>query len=366
MSAEQSVQLHVGDKTVPAQLLMRSPKGRNQPTLYIHNTSVLDIRTTLPNFEHCITVDRLRLYTVAASLVFCSRQYFIQQPIQMRTLLSTVPDASEILPVLLSVGYMASAARLAGGFRNIGRPLIADHNVKGMSAADYNIKEIDPFEDKSTIQFGRREVSVHANRLSLLWQTMRSKVIEHFPDIQPTAVDVQAYLLKLEDKFVSDAYHSLFIEDYKVTPELIERVKKGQWNPEQSDEHKKHLDGMAVKGYWDAFAKVKNSVEQVLQGKNSGEVLEADHLDWYLALFGPSVVAGIARQSDLAGYRTGPVFIRQSKHTPPNKEALRDMMPTLFDLLMQEKNGPVRIVLGHFMFVYIHHISMVMAVWADS
>ena len=41
-------------------------------------------------------------------------------------------------------------------------------------------------------------------------------------------------------------------------------------------------------------------------------------------------------------------------HIPPNREAVRDMMPTLFDLLAEEDNAAARIVLGHFMFVYIH------------
>ena len=30
------------------------------------------------------------------------------------------------------------------------------------------------------------------------------------------------------------------------------------------------------------------------------------------------------------------------------------MMPTLFDLLAEEENAAVRVVLGHFIFVYIH------------
>ncbi|MCO4320949.1 Fic family protein [Aliidiomarina quisquiliarum] len=51
---------------------------------------------------------------------------------------------------------------------------------------------------------------------------------------------------------------------------------------------------------------------------------------------------------------TGPVYIRQSMHTPPNQIAIRDMMPTLFDLLAAEDNPAVRVVLGHFVFVYIH------------
>ena len=42
------------------------------------------------------------------------------------------------------------------------------------------------------------------------------------------------------------------------------------------------------------------------------------------------------------------------RSTPPSKEAVRDMMPTLFDLLTEEENAAVRVVMGHFIFVYIH------------
>jgi Fic family protein len=35
-------------------------------------------------------------------------------------------------------------------------------------------------------------------------------------------------------------------------------------------------------------------------------------------------------------------------------EAVRDLMPTFFDLLEEESDPAVRVVLGHFMFVYIH------------
>jgi Fic family protein len=58
--------------------------------------------------------------------------------------------------------------------------------------------------------------------------------------------------------------------------------------------------------------------------------------------------------TDLAGYRTGPVFIRRSMHVPPPREAVRDCMPILFELLAAETEAPVRVVLGHFGFVYIH------------
>jgi Fic family protein len=41
-------------------------------------------------------------------------------------------------------------------------------------------------------------------------------------------------------------------------------------------------------------------------------------------------------------------------HTPPNIEAVRELMPALFELLQHEEEASVRVVLGHFMFVYIH------------
>jgi Fic family protein len=42
---------------------------------------------------------------------------------------------------------------------------------------------------------------------------------------------------------------------------------------------------------------------------------------------------------------------------PPSREAVRDMMPLLFELLREEQQPAVRVVLGHFIFVYIHPYS---------
>ena len=40
----------------------------------------------------------------------------------------------------------------------------------------------------------------------------------------------EAYLKDVDAIYVTDAYHSLSIERYKVTPELIERVSSGTWD----------------------------------------------------------------------------------------------------------------------------------------
>lgn len=92
----------------------------------------------------------------------------------------------------------------------------------------------------------------------------------------------------------------------------------------------------------------------ILGGRNAGAVADDDHRDWYREMFAPGVTAGLLQPGDLAGYRNGPVYIRRSMHVPPNREAVRDVMPAYFDLLREETEASVRVVLGHFIFVYIH------------
>jgi Fic family protein len=166
-------------------------------------------------------------------------------------------------------------------------------------------------------------------------------------------LDIDAYMQSVEDVYVTDAYHSLSIEGYRVSEELIVKVRDGTWNPDK-EEDEEHRDALAARGYYDAFQVVKDSVRKVLKGANAGDTADADHNKWYRELFSPSITAGILQPGDLAGYRNGPVHIRQSMHTPPPKEGVRDMMPAFFGLLREEKDPAVRVVLGHFMFVFIH------------
>ncbi len=48
LSPEQSLSLHAGNRTVPTQLLVRTPRGGNKPTPLLHGTSVFDVRNAMP------------------------------------------------------------------------------------------------------------------------------------------------------------------------------------------------------------------------------------------------------------------------------------------------------------------------------
>jgi hypothetical protein len=166
--------------------------------------------------------------------------------------------------------------------------------------------------------------------------------------------NISAYMKSVDDAYVTDAYHSLSIEGYRVSPELIERVRSNTWNPETNEQDRGQRDGMAALGYWQAYQAVQKSLGRVLNGENPGSVADEDHGTWYREMFGPSVTAGLLKPADLAGYRNGQVYIRRSMHVPLNRDAVRDVMPAFFDLLREEKEPAVRVVLGHFVFVYIH------------
>jgi Fic family protein len=161
-------------------------------------------------------------------------------------------------------------------------------------------------------------------------------------------------LKEVENSYVDDAYNSLSIEGYRVTTELINKVKSGNWNPEDSVADQEARNAMAARGYCQVFQAVKESIKTILEGKNAGEVADTDHGDWYRELFAPSVTAGILKTGDLAGYRSAQVYIKGSMHTPINSDAVRDAMPVLFDLLKEETHAGVRAVLGHFLLVFIH------------
>ncbi|AXI53062.1 MULTISPECIES: Fic family protein [Alphaproteobacteria] len=354
LSPEQSLIIHAGNTTVPAQLLVRAVKGGNSKTDLPHNTSLFETRATIASDEALEIVDNLRLFSVEDALILVPEVFFQNHPTEARTVLAMMPDASRLLGKLLDGGHTRAAGRLAGAFRSIGSEKVADEILAAMKAASHDVREINPFEQSILVPNAGRITSPHVHRIRLKWESMRDDVIDLFPKAQPITNDIDAYLKQIDEIYVTDAYHSLSIEGYRVSPELIDKVRSGTWNPETDEQDRALKDALAARGYWEAFQRVKESIRAVLEGADAGEVVERDLSDWYRNLFAPSVTAGILKASQLAGYRSSPVYIRQSQHVPMSPEAVRDCMPVFFDLLKAEDDPTVRIVLGHFIFVFIH------------
>ncbi len=354
LSPEQSLLLHAGNRTIPQQLVVRSGKGSNNIVSLPYETALLSVRSSVPAKSDQAEVDGLRVFSIAAALIAVGPGFFRSHETEARTALAQITSASEILPPLLEQGQTTIAGRLAGAFKNIKRGPVAEDIVKTMQAVGHQVRVSDPFSNELTAALPSTPTPPHVHRLRLMWMNMREAVLAHFPPESSDAVDIAAYMRSVEETYATDAYHSLSIEGYQVSKDLIERVRAGDWAPDDFGNDRNQRNAMAAKGYWQAFQRVQGSLKRVLDGENPGIVAEESLSDWYRELFAPSVTAGIVKAGDLAGYRNGPVFISQSRHVPPRGSAVKDLMPTFFQLLAEEEWAPVRVVLGHFFFVNIH------------
>jgi hypothetical protein len=356
LSPEASLQRHAGNTTIPRQLIIHTKTGSNNNLTLKFETGLFDYRSK--DFASGIDIvvkDGIRLLSLPTSLVRASPTIFEMNPIDAQIALSQISDASEILAKLLEGGNSVVAGRIAGAMRAIGRANESDRIVRTMQDAGYAVTETDPFQvpPKSLLTQSRAE-SACAIRIRLMWESMREAVISAFPPAPGLPDDIEAYIADVDDRHVEDAYHSLSIEGYRVTEELIAKIALGQWNPEGNSEDRNDRNALAAKGYHQAFLEVRNSVSQILKRAEPGDVVRHDHHDWYRKLFEPSVTSGILEAKHLAGYRSWPVFIRYARHVPPSYESMREAMPVFFDLISKEPDPAVRAVLGHFVFVYIH------------
>jgi len=355
LSPEQSLFLH-GERTViPDQLVVHSPKATNNDINLLFGTTLYDLKVAeMPASAALMVRDGLRLFSPAAALVRVPESFFQMYPVETQVVMASLADASDVLRFLLNGGHSAKAGYLAKAFRQTGRSDLADEILRAMRGAGYDVRESSPFEAKHIFARLGRPAAPIVGRMEMLWESMRGKVLAVFPKAPGLPTDKEEYLRFVNEIYRTDAYHSLSIEGYSVTPALVERVRQGGWDPEHDAGDRRNRDALAARGYWQAFQLVKKEVEKVIAGENPAALVRAVHNDWYRELFQPSVTAGLLEAGSLAGYRNIPVYLRGSRYVPPRWEAVRDGMPAFFDLLEKEPEPSVRAVLGHWLFGYIH------------
>ena len=355
LSPEQSLFLH-GERTViPDQLVVHSPKATNNDVKHLFGTTLYDLKVSEMPATTALTMrDGLRLFTPAAALVRVPESFFQLYPLEVQVAMASLADASDLLRLLLNGGHSAKAGYLAKAFRQTGRGEVADEILRAMKGAGYDVRESSPFEAGQIFHKPSRPAASIVSRVEMLWESMRGKVLAGFPKAPGLPTDKEAYLRFVDEIYRTDAYHSLSIEGYSVTPALVERVREGGWDPQHDAGDRRNRDALAARGYWQAFQLVKKEVEKVIASENPAALARAAHNDWYRELFQPCVTAGLIEPGALAGYRNIPIYLRGSRYVPPRWEAVREAMPAFFDVLEKEPEPSVRAVLGHWLFGYVH------------
>lgn len=361
LSPEASLLLHTGNTVIPKQLVVVTQTHGTDIVKLPFNTSLLIYpdpkRLPQETADSTVVLDGLRVWSVAAALCRCGPQLFKAQRREAEIALAMVRDVSSLILALTTLGNQTAAARVAGALQFVGRGTEAQVLIDALSAPGQKLYPKNPFEASSPTLVASRDKSPYVLRLRAMWRDWREVVIEHFPPAPGLPTDITEtteFLKNVDDRYASDAYNSLSIEGYDVTDELIERVARGNWNPDNDEQHKKDRDTLAARGYYQAFGAVKQTMARIFKGERVGDAVRFDHQLWYAALFGTAVSAGILAPHQIAGYRSGPIFIRYSSHTPLPRDAILDSLDELWQLIDQEPEASVRAVLGHHLFVFIH------------
>jgi len=356
LSPQSSLDIYTGETTVPKQMIILTDKNSNTTVQLPRGISILLYQDSKSIPETPNRINGLNLMPLPYAIAKASPAYYQNKSDNIPIALSLVESVSDITRVLIETGSIAAAERIAGAYLETGNSSASQTVVKDMKLAGYSVKPVNPFISiVPSIGTGRFR-SPYAPRIIAMWNNFRGPVIDMFPEpvIKIDNSDPDNVIKRIRENITEDAYHSLSIEGYRVTDDLIKRVRSGEWNPDKEISDSNLRDTLAAKGYSLAYDAVLDSVAEALKGGNPGKIFKESLPDWYRQLFYPMVQSGILRSTDLVGYRRNQVYIKDALHIPPPYESLIDAMDTLFDLLQKEESGAVRALLGHYFFVYIH------------
>lgn len=353
LSAESSLDLHVGNTVIPKQVIVMAKKGSGTPLQLPGGISLL-VYTSRKITDEKQKIRDVWGMSLPYALCKVSPVYFQISSQEAKIALCSIKSTSELLRIIVGYNFKSAAERLIGAYRHLGNNDIANEIKAGLLEVGILISEIDPFiSDMPEVPY-RQFQSPYVGRIHTMWDQYRQIIIDHFPKPPGLPDNPDVYLAQMAEKYTQDAYNSLSIEGYRVSKELIERVMNAEWSPDNNQQDRDQKDALAARGYYEAHLLVKASVEKILDGENPGVVAQIDLSRWFQKLFSPSVQSGILAPADLFGYRRHQVYIRGSRHTPPSREYLGELMEALFQRLTEEPHAGVRAILGHFIFVYIH------------
>ncbi len=353
LSAEHSLLLQAQSNVVPQQINVIVHNNVNQKIDLYENYSlfVYSTKNFIPQYLKD-SVNGVQCYSAAAALVSLAPKYYETHGNDIQIVMNKIDNPALIAQLIEH--NTQGVSRLVGAYRQVGRNDFADAILKQLKNLAYSISEVEnPFDKKIIVHLNSKKNPLYS-RVNLLWDNFRDDIIALKPDVPKLSLSEPDYLASIESIKISDAYHSLSIERYKVTPELIQKIADGSWNP-LSEEDKKHRDAMAAKGYLEAFNLVKQCANQAYLGqKKASELFIEDHQRWFYHLFMPSVEAGLLTRHDLIGYRRQLVFLSGSRHIPPHFDHILDGLDALKECLLNETDMFVSAVMAHLLVGYIH------------
>lgn len=358
LSSEASLDLLTDNNSMPDQIVVFVLGDAMWSVTELPNKMSICVTNSKTKPAGLIRFRDLNIYSLENALVNSTPVSYRNNPLSMQIALRNA-DFDALADALLSTRNAASAGRIIGAYDALEMRAESKKLNAIISGVGFEgIKIVNPF-DKPPVHFGKIvKEAASATRVRVMWQQMRCGILDSFeghnPEFDFFTRPLDKTLTMINEVYVYDAYNSLSIEGYKVTPELIERVSKGDWSPETIEQDNELKDALAARGYYDAFKKVLASITEAYNKEDLNLLIDVGITQWYTSLFSPCVRAGIISDSNLAGFRKGPIYIRKSRHVPPASGQLMDCMAALKDCIAEETSFPVKAILGHFFIGYIH------------
>ncbi len=356
LSSEASLDIHTNNNSMPAQIVV-FVKGGAENIIQLPNNMSLLITSSKSKPDDLIEYSEINVFPLEAALANSTPTSFKNNPVSMQVALRNV-DFDKLAGALLRLKNMASAGRIIGAFNALDMRAESKKLETIVTGVFGDITIVDPFVTEPVILGNKKKEAASAGRVRIMWQQMRQDIIDGFVQCEPAfdfySRPLDETLSMIAELYVRDAYNSLSIEGYRVTPELIKQVSRGDWSPDTIEHDKEIKDALAARGYFDAFNNVKASLTEAYNGEDLNYLIDVGITQWYTSLFKPCVTSGIISEFDLAGYRKGPIYIRTSRHVPPASEQLMDCMAALKECIDEEDSFVVKAILGHLFFGYIH------------
>jgi hypothetical protein len=162
-----------------------------------------------------------------------------------------------------------------------------------------------------------------------------------------------------------DAYHSLSLEGYEITPEEIRACQPNTLiddfsmhagdndGSESQSPSSGQLGSLIAHGYFRAYASARQYFVRAVAGDEVASISERGLLEWRKALLLPSVLAGVLSSGSAVRWRTGELKGPEPVSGGLPAGALPSLMDQFFALLSGEENPAVRAVLAHFFLLYM-------------
>lgn len=356
LSPEASLDLHTQNNALPVQLVLFTKNG-TEDIVSLPNDMSLLVTSTKVKPVGLVQYNGVNVFPLEMALAKSVPRSFQKHPVSMQVALKSA-ELDKLAEALLQLKNLASTGRIIGAYQALGMRAESTKLGAIMSSVFGEIKSSNPFDESPVILESEVKEAASARRIRILWTKMREQVITAIPGIQAAfdfyVMPLEKILAAIDEVYINDAYHSLSIEGYSVTPELIKKVSQGNWSPETIAQDSDTKNALAARGYFDTFNHVKESIRQAHNREDIDYLVDVGITQWHTSLFKPCVTAGLISEIDLAGYRKGPIYIRGSRHVPPASEQLMDCMGALKDCIAKEESFVVKAILGHFMFGYIH------------